>query len=80
MLQMRPNCECCNRDLSAEASDAWICSFECTFCNQCVEEKLKHVCPNCGGGFSKRPARVGKMLEKYPASAERVYKPEGCNI
>jgi hypothetical protein len=78
MLQMRPNCECCNRDLSAAASDAWICSFECTFCYQCVEEKLKHVCPNCGGCFSKRPMRAGKMLEKYPASVERVYKPEGC--
>ncbi|MGH8105936.1 MAG: DUF1272 domain-containing protein [Arenimonas sp.] len=78
MLQMRPNCECCNIDLAAESDDAWICSFECTFCTQCVELKLHHKCPNCGGNFTKRPTRVGKALKKNPASSERIYKPQGC--
>lgn len=78
MLQMRPNCECCNADLAAESGEAWICSFECTFCTQCVEQKLHHRCPNCGGTFSKRPIRTGKALQKYPASTERIYKPSGC--
>ena len=36
MLELRPNCECCNRDLPAEAADAMICSFECTFCRDCT--------------------------------------------
>src|SRR5271165_5440070 len=49
MLQLRPNCECCNRDLPNESQDARICSFECTFCASCAEERLGNVCPNCGG-------------------------------
>lgn len=32
MLQLRPNCECCNRGLPPDSSAALICSFECTFC------------------------------------------------
>lgn len=77
MLQLRPNCECCNVDLPPEAH-AYICSFECTFCADCTHDKLSFVCPNCGGGLVRRPVRpAGKLLE-YPASTERVYKPEGC--
>ncbi|NNU15160.1 DUF1272 domain-containing protein [Parvularcula sp. ZS-1/3] len=71
MLQMRPNCERCDRDLPPGSGDARICSFECTFCAPCTEE-LKGVCPNCGGGFAPRPTRVGAALEKYPASTKRV--------
>ena len=78
MLQMRPGCECCDRDLAADSTDAWICSFECTFCTTCVESKLDGRCPNCGGSFCKRPTRVGGALERNPASTERVYKPGGC--
>ncbi len=47
MLALRPNCECCDKDLSPESTDAFICSFECTFCRECTELTLKHVCPNC---------------------------------
>ena len=57
MLQLRPNCECCNRDLPPEA-DARICSFECTFCVSCAEGELAGVCPNCGGELVRRPARA----------------------
>ena len=78
MLQMRPNCECCDRDLPADAAGAMICSFECTFCTSCVETVLHGTCPNCGGGFSPRPPRAAELLGKYPPSAERVYKPDGC--
>jgi hypothetical protein len=78
MLQMRPNCECCNRDLPADAGGAMICSFECTFCADCVRDVLHGVCPNCGGGFSPRPPRAAELLGRYPPSAERVYKPGGC--
>lgn len=78
MLQMRPNCECCDRDLPADAAGAMICSFECTFCVACVETVLLGRCPNCGGGFSPRPVRVTELLDKYPPSRERVYKPAGC--
>ena len=79
MLQMRPSCECCDADLGSESTDAWICSFECTFCTECVETKLKGVCPSCGGSFSKRPTRAARLLAKNPASTERIHKPGGCS-
>lgn len=78
MLQLRPNCECCDRDLPPGSVDAMICTYECTFCRQCVEEKLRGVCPNCGGDFARRPIRPADQLMKYPPSAERVLKAEGC--
>jgi uncharacterized protein len=78
MLQLRPNCECCNRDLPAQSAEALICSFECTFCRACAEDKLKGVCPNCGGELVARPRRPAEKLTKYPASTERVLKSEGC--
>ncbi|PWF55652.1 DUF1272 domain-containing protein [Massilia glaciei] len=78
MLQMRPGCECCDKDLPADAGGAWICSFECTFCGDCVETRLAWRCPNCGGAFSARPMRVGGALERNPAQLERVFKPGGC--
>ncbi|NNF79947.1 MAG: DUF1272 domain-containing protein, partial [Rhizobiales bacterium] len=57
MLAIRPNCELCDKDLPADATDAMICSYECTFCAPCVETELKNVCPNCGGGLVSRPIR-----------------------
>jgi hypothetical protein len=78
MLQMRPGCECCDRDLPATSAEAWICSFECTFCTDCVEHRLGHRCPNCGGAFSRRPTRVGDALACNPASTTRIHKPQGC--
>ncbi|HEX7383913.1 MAG TPA: DUF1272 domain-containing protein [Burkholderiaceae bacterium] len=79
MLALRPNCECCNRDLPPEAADARICSFECTFCADCATTKLQGRCPNCGGELVARPRRPARLLERYPASTERVTKPHpGC--
>lgn len=78
MLEIRPNCECCGKDLPPESPDARICTFECTFCSECVDGNLNGVCPNCGGGFSERPIRPAALLNKYPASVERVFKPAGC--
>ncbi|MFK8012819.1 MAG: DUF1272 domain-containing protein [Marinicellaceae bacterium] len=57
MLELRPNCELCDKDLPVDATDACICTYECTFCRNCVENVLKNVCPNCGGGFVSRPIR-----------------------
>ncbi len=78
MLQLRPNCECCNRDLPNESLDARICTFECTFCKDCVETKLNHTCPNCGGELVRRPRRPAAALARHPASTERVFNPAGC--
>jgi hypothetical protein len=78
MLQLRPNCECCDRDLPAASADALICSFECTFCRTCATDVLKGKCPNCGGELVARPRRPADRLAKYPASTERVHKPAGC--
>jgi len=77
MLEMRSNCECCDRDLLPDA-DARICSFECTFCAPCAEGVLDGVCPNCGGSLAARPTRRAALLSKYPASTRRVLKPDGC--
>lgn len=78
MLELRPNCECCDKDLAPEAADAVICTFECTFCSACADGVLGGVCPNCGGNFSPRPIRPAAMLVKYPASTKRVLRAEGC--
>src|SRR4051794_12549405 len=77
MLELRPNCECCDKDLPPNAPDARICSYECTFCADCVEAVLCNVCPNCGGGFTPRPIRPatewrpGTSVAKQPPSARR---------
>ena len=78
MLQLRPNCECCNKDLPADSTDARICTFECTFCSDCASGKLQGICPNCGGELVVRPRRPAGKLATYPASIERVFKPAGC--
>ena len=78
MLQLRPNCECCNKDLPPDSPDAVICTFECTFCRGCADGVLRGICPNCGGELGTRPRRPRDKLGEYPASTERVYKPQGC--
>ena len=78
MLQLRPNCECCDRDLPPAATDAMICTFECTFCRDCATGVLAGKCPNCGGELLQRPRRPADKLAKYPASTQRVVKAEGC--
>jgi hypothetical protein len=72
MLELRPNCECCDRDLENGDPDARICTFECTFCADCVEHRLGGRCPNCGGEFVLRPTRPAEMLKKDPASTKRI--------
>ncbi|MBD3885589.1 DUF1272 domain-containing protein [Phormidium tenue FACHB-886] len=78
MLELRPNCECCNRDLPPDSEEAMICSFECTFCKHCVETILFRACPNCGGEFVDRPIRPVAELIAHPASTKRVFKSESC--
>jgi uncharacterized protein len=81
MLELRPNCELCDKDLPPMAADARICTYECTFCAVCVEEVLHNVCPNCGGGFQVRPIRPaqawreGAGLANDPPSARRRHTP-----
>jgi uncharacterized protein len=74
MLELRPNCETCDVDLPNGSPDAYICTFECTFCASCVSDIHKGVCPNCGGNFSLRPTRPAAHLEKFPPSTKRVLK------
>jgi hypothetical protein len=79
MLELRPNCEYCDKDLPPDAADARICTYECTFCAVCVETVLHNVCPNCGGGFAPRPIRPqtewrpGVSRMKQPPSTKRVH-------
>jgi len=74
MLQMRPNCECCDADLPPDSGAARICSFECTFCADCADQRLGGRCPNCDGDLIARPTRATALLAKFPASTERVLK------
>jgi hypothetical protein len=78
MLELRPNCECCDAPLPPESTLARICSFECTFCALCAEGPLGGQCPNCGGELVMRPRRPRSALAQHPASTQRVYKPAGC--
>jgi hypothetical protein len=77
-LELRPNCEYCDTDLPPDSLDARICTYECTFCANCVALHLSNVCPNCGGGLAPRPIRPaqewrpGLSLDKRPASTKRV--------
>jgi uncharacterized protein len=82
-LELRPNCELCDRDLPPDSPDARICTYECTFCADCVESVLRDVCPNCGGNFEKRPVRPrqawrdGTGLAHDPQGTQRRHSPYG---
>lgn len=75
MLELRPTCENCNKSLPPDSTEAMICTFECTYCQECVEQLLENVCPNCGGGFVPRPVRPASLMQKYPATREITHKP-----
>ncbi|HVJ16251.1 MAG TPA: DUF1272 domain-containing protein [Polyangiaceae bacterium] len=81
MLELRPSCEHCNKTLPPASLEARICSYECTFCSNCVDEVLGNVCPNCGGGFCPRPVRPAtnwkneNYLGKDPASSKVKHRP-----
>ena len=84
MLELRPNCEVCDKDLPPASSEARICSYECTYCKDCADHVLHNVCPNCGGGLVPRPIRPsmarrsGVSLAHQPASTHRVHSKYGA--
>jgi hypothetical protein len=79
MLELRPNCECCDCDLPPESTEARICTYECTFCADCVRDRFAGICPNCGGELVRRPIRPAARLATHPASPRRFTKPHpGC--
>lgn len=80
MLELRPSCENCNKLLSNDSMEAMICTYECTFCRDCVNNILHNVCPNCGGGFEKRPIRPKDGLRKHPATTKVTYKPVDMEV
>jgi hypothetical protein len=75
MLELRQNCENCNKALAPNSTEAMICTYECTFCDDCVTNILYNVCPNCSGGFEKRPVRPKGQLKRNPPSTTIVLKP-----
>jgi hypothetical protein len=77
-LELRPNCECCDRDLPAGSSKAFVCTYECTFCAPCASDKLNFICPNCGGELVRRPIRPAAKLVADPASTIRVLRDSPC--
>ena len=77
-LDLRPNCECCDRDLPPDSREAYICTFECTFCLDCASTKLGFICANCGGELVRRPIRPAAELLKNPGSTTRLVRSEPC--
>jgi hypothetical protein len=75
MLELRPVCENCRKALPYNSTEAFICSFECTFCEECASKVFNNVCPNCGGGFTPRPIRPEELILKYPPSTKEIYNP-----
>lgn len=75
MLEIRLNCENCDKSLPNDSNEAMICTYECTYCKDCMDNILKNVCPNCGGGFEKRPTRPKVQLKKFPPREDKVLKP-----
>ena len=75
MIEIRTNCENCNTPLPPNSTEAMICAFECTFCKTCVDTILENVCPNCSGGFEKRPILPKIYLPKHPPSNKKIFKP-----
>lgn len=86
MLKLTPNCEHCDLDLPTDSKLARICSFECTFCVNCVENLLSNCCPNCGGSFQVRPVRPvvdfknDNRLQRYPAQKQRLHSPVNLEL
>ena len=76
MLDLRPNCEHCNKALPNTSTEAMICSFECTYCRTCAIDIFENVCPSCSGNFVQRPIRPQKEVENYPASTKPIFKPK----
>ncbi|QCB93539.1 DUF1272 domain-containing protein [Cellulomonas shaoxiangyii] len=75
MLEIRPGCECCDRDLPPDATDAYVCTFECTWCADCVDRFPARACPNCGGTLERRPVRPPDALLRHPAATRRTVSP-----
>jgi uncharacterized protein len=78
MLALKPNCECCDTDLAWDSADAFICSFECTYCRSCATGRLAGTCPACGGGLLSRPVRPAAMLARFPGQTDRSSLKEAC--
>ncbi|MDC1162181.1 DUF1272 domain-containing protein [Tenacibaculum sp.] len=79
MLEIRPNCEHCGKDLPNTSADAMICSFECTYCRTCAINLFENVCPSCNGNFVSRPIRPSKYMKKYPASQKKIHDPKNLH-
>ncbi len=78
MLELRSNCECCDKDLPPDSKQARICTYECAFCAACAETILRGTCPNCAGNLTPRPIRPPAMLAKHPAATRRVLRAQPC--
>ena len=61
-LMLKPACEKCAAQLAPDATDARICSYECTFCARCAGA-MAGICPNCGGELVPRPRRIATPSE-----------------
>ena len=78
MLELRPNCECCDRDLPPDSRDAMICTLRMHVLRALRRRGARGKCPNCGGELVRRPVRPADKLLRNPASTKRIVKVGGC--
>ena len=64
-LQLRPNCEYCDKDLPPDAAEAQICSYECTFCADCVEKQVSKMSARIAAA-ALSGGRYGQSPNKRP--------------
>ncbi|MBO0710724.1 MAG: DUF1272 domain-containing protein [Acetobacteraceae bacterium] len=74
MLELRPNCEYCDRDLPPESMDARVCSFECAGCADSV------LGGDCGGALVRRPIRTPERLARSPGATTRRRRPDSARV
>ena len=71
MLELRPNCEWYDKDLPPDLSDARICSYECTYCAECVANVVHDVCTTVVVdsfrtlGLKNQPASVVRICSNW---------------
>lgn len=71
-LKMKAECQKCRRALAPDG-EAYICSYECTFCQACTQAS-GGLCPNCEGELIRRPRRTTPILKVAARSSLRWWR------
>jgi len=77
VLELRPNCECCDRDLPPDATDDRICTMNAPsappaprMCSMVLAQLRRY-------SYAATDPPPPEMLVRHPASTKRVVKSAG---